>query len=421
MRKSARLAALLTPLLITAAACGGSDDGGDEASGTTTAASETGSTTAEGGEATEAQGCTGDEAFTIGYISDLVGPFGGLSNNILVGVEAHLKEVNDAGGVLGCQVKLEVRDDRNDVQTAVGYLDEMETLEVPVVLGNVSSVVWATTGPLAAEKEIVHIAGGAVDSLVYPPQPYLYRYLMSSRQSAEGSLQFALDQLGSTEPKISFLRYDSAGTDAYAEALVEALERNDLELAGDQQRFPAAATDLTPAASAIAAQNPNFVLSIMTDAQAPLGVEALRNRGYTGPIVNWVGISEKTLQAVNDPNFYVMRDTVPSELPESAYIKDLATELGKADKVNHDFAVNGYLSALATTKALEACGYPCSGADLNEALQSLGEIDAKGSAGPGWGVSEESHLFTTTVSLWHLEAKGDKASVLAGDWFEPKV
>lgn len=420
MRKSARLAALLTPFLIVAAACGGSDDSGDDATGTSTAGSDTGVTTGEGGAA-EAQGCTGDEAFTIGYISDLVGPFGGLSNNILVGVEAHLKEVNDAGGVLGCQVNLEVRDDRNDVQTAVGYLDEMETLDVPIVLGNVSSVVWATTGPLAAEKEIVQIAGGAVDSLVYPPQPYLYRYLMSSTQSAEGSLQFALDELGSTAPKISFLRYDSAGTDAYAEALIAALERKGLELAGDQQRFPAAATDLTPAASAVAAQSPNFVLSIMTDAQAPLGVEGLRNRGYTGPIVNWVGISEKTLQAVNDPNFYVMRDTVPSELPASAYIKDLAAEIGKADKVNHDFVVNGYLSALATTAALEKCGYPCSGADLNDALQSLGEIDVKGSAGPGWGVNEESHLFTSTVSLWHLAAKGDTASVLAGDWFEPKI
>jgi ABC-type branched-subunit amino acid transport system substrate-binding protein len=405
MQKSMRLAALAASMLLVAGACGGSDDGG----------------TARGPAGDGSGECSPGDTFTIGFVSDLVGPFGGISNNILTGVEAHVQEVNDAGGILGCQVALEVRDDRNDVQTAVGYLDEMETIGVPVVLGNVSSVVWATTGPLAVEKEMVHIAAGAVDSLVYPPQPFLYRYLMSSTQAAEGSLQFALDKVDGDRPRISFLRYDSAGTDAYAEALIEALERKGMSLAGDQQRFPAAATDLTPAASAIAAQNPDVVLSIMTDAQAPLGVEGLRNRGYRGPIINWVGISEKTLQAVNDPDFYVMRDTVPSELEDSSYIRDLAAKIGKADRINHDFVVNGYLSALATTKALEKCGYPCSGPDLDVALRDLGQLDTKGAAGPGWGVSDDSHLFTSTVSIWHLENRGDTTSVMDGDWFEPEI
>jgi branched-chain amino acid transport system substrate-binding protein len=403
MPRIKRAPVLLLTCALLMAACGGGDDGA----------------AAGGGEGSG--GAQQGEEWIIGFSSDLVGPFGNYSNNILAGTEAYFHQVNEEGGILGRPVRLEVRDDRNDVQAAVGVMQELSSLGVPVVLGNVSSVVWATTAPMAEELGLVHIAAGAVDDFVYPPQPFLYRYLMSAKMAADGALRFALEQLGEEEARIGVMRYDSAGTDAWAEAMHEGIGQSGLELTVEEQRFPANATDLTPAASAVAASNPNFLLTVMTDAQAPLGVEALRNRGYTGPIVNWVGISENTLLAVNDPDFYVIRDTVPPQLEDAAFIMEAAQAAGRADKVNHDFATNGWLAAKATAEALEKCGYPCDGAGFNDALVAADETDTEGAAGPGWGVSDESHLFSSTVSLWHLQNAGDKASVMAGDWFVPEL
>lgn len=370
-------------------------------------------------EATGGSGEGGGEEYVLGFSTDLSGAFAGLGRPILAGTRAYFEQVNADGGIDGHPVRLEVLDDRLDVQTGQSNIRSFADKGMPVVLGNVSSVVWATTAPLAEELEVPQIAGGAVDEFVYPPQPYLYRYLMSAKQAADGMTSFVLEQAESEDPAIALLRYESAGTDGWAKAMEENLGTLGLEPATVEQ-FPADATDVAPAASAVAASNPDWVLAVLTDNQAPLVVEALRNRGYTGPIVNWVGISEPTVAAVDDPEFYVIRDTVPPQHEAGADLMAAAEAAGEAENMTHDYATNGYLAAKAVGEALAECGYPCSGADLNDALGTLGEIDTEGLAGPGWTVNDDTHLFTGTVSIWR-KAEGEEMSTMVGDWFEPVV
>lgn len=405
MRSWTRSLSLFLALLLTAGACG--DD--EEAS--------TGTTEGGAGGGTEGGGASGEE-YVLGFSSDLSGAFAGLSRPILAGTRAYFECVNADGGIDGHPVRLEVRDDRLDVQTGQANIRELAEMGVPVILGNVSSVVWATTAPMAEELEVAQIAGGAVDSFVYPPQPYLYRYLQSAVMAADGMTDFAMQTLGDEEPRLAVIRYDSAGTDAWAEAIEENLSDLGTELTVEEQRFPADATDLSPAAAAVAGSNPNLVLSVLTDTQAPLAVEALRNRGYEGPIVNWVGISESTLAAVGDPEFYVIRDTVPPVHPEAARMQECGEVAGVAGDMEHDFTTNGWLAAQATHEALLECGYPCSGPEFNEAILRVGEMETEGLSGPGWGVSEDTHIFSDTVSIWHLEDGAD-LSTMVGDWFVP--
>lgn len=370
-------------------------------------------------EATVGSTGEGGEEYVLGFSTDLSGAFAGLGRPILAGTRAYFEQVNADGGIDGHPVRLEVLDDRLDVQTGQSNIRGFADQGMPVVLGNVSSVVWATTAPLAEELEVPQVAAGAVDELVYPPQPYLYRYLMSAKQAADGMTRFVLDQAGTENPAIGIVRYESAGTDAWAKAMEENLATLGLD-ATTVEQFPADATDVAPAASAVAASNPEWVLSVLTDNQAPLVVEALRNRGYTGPIVNWVGVAEPTLAAVDDPEFYVIRDTVPPQQESAADLMAAAEAAGEAENMTHDYATNGYLAAKAVGEALAECGYPCNGSDLNDALLALGELDTEGLAGPGWMVNEDRHLFTGTVSIWH-KPEGEELSTMVGDWFEPEI
>src|SRR5690606_27078885 len=116
--------------------------------------------------------------------ADLSGVFASLSQGALAGTQAYFEKLNAEGGIDGHPVELEIRDDRTDVQVGVNDIRDLAEMGVPVILGNVSSVVWATTGNLAEELEVPQIAGAAVDGLVYPPRPYLYRYFQSAKQAA---------------------------------------------------------------------------------------------------------------------------------------------------------------------------------------------------------------------------------------------
>lgn len=146
-KKLLRLLAVLAALSMVAAACGG-DDGGDTASGDDTAAEtsddagdgddeeamedeegeeamedEDGEAMAEGGELTDV-GVTDDE-IRLGLISDLTGPFAGLTGPITDGLEAYWENVNENGGVAGRQVVLEIRDASYDIDIHGTFYDEL--------------------------------------------------------------------------------------------------------------------------------------------------------------------------------------------------------------------------------------------------------------------------------------------------------
>ncbi len=127
--------AILLVLGLVAAACGG--DGGDEAT-TTEAATET---TEAMTETTEAMMDTteGDAmaiatdvgvdleagTITVGLLSDLTGVFSALVQPIVDGYQAQIDAINEAGGINGLQIELEIRDTNYSVDQHVQQYEEI--------------------------------------------------------------------------------------------------------------------------------------------------------------------------------------------------------------------------------------------------------------------------------------------------------
>src|SRR5690606_6577333 len=106
-----RTFAVLLACGLVAAACGG-DDGDD--------ASDAGDT---GSVGTGAAG--GGEPYVLGFASDLSGVFAGASQGVLAGTQGYFELLNAEGGIDGHPVELEIRDDRTDVQVAVGEIRDL--------------------------------------------------------------------------------------------------------------------------------------------------------------------------------------------------------------------------------------------------------------------------------------------------------
>ena len=134
MKLMVRLLALLAVLSLVAAACG-SDGDGDTASdgGTTTPADDAPADDAPADDAPADDapaematdvGVTDDE-IRLGLITDLTGPFAGLTVPITDGLEGYWEWVNSNGGIAGRDVILDIQDAAYDIDAFGQFYDQM--------------------------------------------------------------------------------------------------------------------------------------------------------------------------------------------------------------------------------------------------------------------------------------------------------
>jgi ABC-type branched-subunit amino acid transport system substrate-binding protein len=135
-----RIGAVLLAVSVVAAACGDDDD---DAASTTTVASEDGGTTDGGGSGS----CTGesDGVLHIGTVLPETGNLAFLGPPEFAGVELAVQEINEAGGVLGSDVKLS-QGDSGDTSTDIANQTVDRHLEagVDAFIGAASSGVSFT-------------------------------------------------------------------------------------------------------------------------------------------------------------------------------------------------------------------------------------------------------------------------------------
>ncbi|MFC8722558.1 ABC transporter substrate-binding protein, partial [Kitasatospora sp. NPDC057198] len=93
-----------------------------------------------------------DGTITLGALTDLSGPFAALGRSALQGEQLYFDQVNQAGGICGRTVRLEVKDHGYDVQKAVTAFTELQpkVAALPLVVG--SPVVSAITDDVAKQN-----------------------------------------------------------------------------------------------------------------------------------------------------------------------------------------------------------------------------------------------------------------------------
>ncbi len=147
-----RVLALAAASTLALSACG-SDDGGDE---DVAAPTTSGSATASASGAAPAKN-TGDGVLTIGSLLPQTGNLAFLGPPEFAGVELAVKEINDAGGVLGKPVKYE-EGDSGDAQQDVANptVDRLLAAKADVIVGAASSGVSFTVIDKITSAGVVH-------------------------------------------------------------------------------------------------------------------------------------------------------------------------------------------------------------------------------------------------------------------------
>jgi branched-chain amino acid transport system substrate-binding protein len=356
------------------------------------------------------------DAYKIGYITDLSGPLSGSYTPTWEGFELYIKALNDRGGINGKKVDVVLDDDGLKADRAVAAAKKQT--ERDQVLGIFGLSLSSTQGPVYAEMRkigvpVVATFSGIGDALP-PAQPFSYSVgvLFEVAGDAIGDLI----QTIKPKAKVVGMTFDSVGGRA---ALAH--NKKTVEAAGgtwDEVIFPIATTDYTPFAQSVVEKKPDIVVGHYASAQNLGVIPALRRSGYNGPyVVASYGVNEDTIgQAAQragsgDNIYYVTRYS--SSFDKNPSVGEVAAAQKKygTSKPFSSMHVTGWALGKFTEAALKSCGWPCTREKLDKTIQTL-KVDMGGLTGGPIEMSPTDHY---GPSYWRLYVWDAKANAM-----EPK-
>jgi branched-chain amino acid transport system substrate-binding protein len=140
-------------------------------------------------------GCNGtsngiaEETIKIGFIGPLTGDTAVVGESALASAQIAIKEINDAGGILGKQVELIIEDGKcrgQDATVAANKLIHID--QVSSIVGGVCSSETIAAAPIAEKAGIVMISPGSSNPSITHAGEYIFRtYPSDSFQGKEAA------------------------------------------------------------------------------------------------------------------------------------------------------------------------------------------------------------------------------------------
>lgn len=359
------------------------------------------------------------EPLIIGVSGDFAGPAAFFSKPFLSGLNTYIHHLNSQGGIDGRPVKLDVVDSGIDVPRSVTNVQELVDRGAIAVTGALLSQAWNAVLPLADRLQVPLIAPSAADNFVAMPHDFRYLTMLAMSDQAELNVSLIDDlaaQAGLQSPRVALLTVETAAAKDYHDRALELINERGWQIVDDLV-LPATATDVSAQAASLASKRPDYVVAYLHDALARLAVTALRLRGMDAPILNYTyGSSESLFEALNDEQFYALRDFVwPAEdLPAAAAMRAQAEAAGEADGMTSLVFTNGYVTGILIAEALQRCSPDCTGPTLNQALESITSLDTGGLSGP-LGFSATDHRMVDYGRLYRWNSSTQRTEPIS-DW-----
>jgi branched-chain amino acid transport system substrate-binding protein len=278
------------------------------------------------------------------------------------GIELGLKEINDAGGVLGKPLEFIYRDDQGDPAEAVKIAEELMTRDGAVMLtGSILSHVGLALSSFAAEKGYLYLAAEPLaDSLVWGSgNPNTFRLRASTW------IQAAM--LAEEAAKTDAIRYATIapnyayGQDAVA-AFKENLKRLKPEVEFVAEQWPALfKIDAGAEVQAIERAKPDAIYNVTFGTDLAKFVREGGDRGlFDGrPVYGLLSGEPEYLEPLGDEApegwfvtgypWYGFEDGTP----EKAFVDAYIAETGETPKIG---SLVGYLDVISIAAAIEKAG-----------------------------------------------------------------
>jgi branched-chain amino acid transport system substrate-binding protein len=330
-----------------------------------------GCSSSDAGSTASSSGSGGGE-YVVGFTGGLTGSLAQLSGAYLDGYKAYFDALNASGGINGHKVKLIALDDMANATTGVANVKQLAQSDQASVIANVLSNVLAGAAPIAASLQVPIISEGTTSNLVYPAQQYIFAGDDVVGDEPTAMVAFTAPKLESiAHPKIAIVRQESAALQDWYSALSNEIKQKGWSVVSNQV-VPIAAVNANAEATAMAAEKPDLIYSALTAGGLTSLVQTLRQQGYNGIVMNFGsgGADPAAYEQIKDPNVYTLSPFNYASItnPPAGVKNFIAAAKAEGTNPNAFWELHGYTMAIVISKAFTTCGFPCSGAQMADAL-----------------------------------------------------
>ncbi|GAA0566289.1 ABC transporter substrate-binding protein [Paractinoplanes ferrugineus] len=236
-------------------------------------------------------GDTTEEALKIGLIVSLTGNYAPLGSEDKKSVELAAQQLNDAGGLLGRKVELNVRDDKSQPEQSVLAFNELKSSGVVAVIGSPFSNSALATIPQVDRAKIPYVSLTPADEQINPIHPYVFVVPATSATYADRILQFYQSQ------KITKVAVAHDSRSSYANAGAKGMQaeagRYGITLVADEQ-FQTSTTEFSAVLNNLKAAGAQAITVWATGAPAVAFVKQYATSGVRLPLM-FTGAQASTL------------------------------------------------------------------------------------------------------------------------------
>jgi branched-chain amino acid transport system substrate-binding protein len=350
------------------------------------------SSSSSSGASTSSSGASSSGTYDIGFTSGLTGQFGAVGQGVRNGAEAYFNQVNASGGVNGHKINFTALDDALDPNRGVANMIQLVTQDHDIaVIGFHDSVVADAVAPYAAQYKVPLLVATVDSSLVSPVLPYVYAITCQTADYAAAEVSEAKNLMASHSGTIKVGIITTSDSTALQEWSndVNAMSKS---LGWDvvaSEISPQDAINAAPALAKIIAAKPDvLIMALGTDPFLLSAMKQIQQAGASFPVVEYDAPAWTTLQSIGSHQlYYVSAIAYATSASTPQFVTDAAA--AKVDP-NAIYVSRGYLEAEAVTAALKICGWPCTGAQLDAALNQV-NISTGGLISGGLRYSATNH------------------------------
>lgn len=421
-----RLVALLAALVLVAAACGDDGDAEDGAADT----EETTTTEGEGDDGAAAQRGNVDGVLKLGSVLPSTGDLAVLGEPMNRAVDMALRDINEAGGVLGEDVQLVAEDSGTNEDVANSAVDRLIGPEqVDAVIGAASSRISLSVIDKITGAEVVQCSPSntGLDFTTYEDGGYYFR--TAPPDNLQG--QVLSDAItGDGHETVAVMNLADAYGQGFADSLADSLTEAGAEVVAEVPYDPQG-TNFDADVDQIVGASPDAVALIAFPETGAVIVQTMIEKGV-GPddVAHYYtdGLQSGTLAENVDPSDPAVLDgvrgTAPSASPPSGadFFPEQFSEF--APGVDTIFSAHAYdctvITALATVaagsdaspdiqsemNAVTRDGTQCVGfVECRDLLEAGEDIDYQGASG-ALDFVDAGEPGVGEYDLWHFDAEG---------------
>jgi ABC-type branched-subunit amino acid transport system substrate-binding protein len=328
-----------------------------------------------------------------GIDAELSGPISYYGLSITAGVQAYVNSVNASGGIDGHKIKLTKLDNAGDSSQSSASATQLVTADnVDAIFGQTLSSDCLAAQPIDDRYQVPIACFSVAEK-----NPYVFNLGYDASRAGGAMLQSALKVASKPHPVAALLYPNTATVIDMAKGIEAGASAAGVKIASSQE-YSLTATNLSIQVARVVAAKPDVVLISATGPALVSVLKGIRAAGLKVPVVWSDGTGNISfLAAIKDTGLYALNDYeyIPASGATGAaanFIMAMGSKLGSnpsAPTINGGQAVDGYITAAAFGQALKSCGYPCSGAQLTNALDKA-HLSMPGLE-PSFGYSAHDH------------------------------